>query len=563
MRIWWTVALWITVLAVARAASVIVFINPANAGPRIPLEIDDQPNWVQWATPAAGDGLNRLLSIPSGIDWEGAERNFAFRPTLPHYWRSRGLADLQRRGYAVALSKRLGEKRIIALEDANGAVSTLALTVAADPRFSTVESIGSTQSLLTEGIYVTEAKNWDDVERIARRGANRLLVVEYPPLMPGHFSHLWLRGPGWENLAVAAPTKGADGYLAATDLLPLLMAEPVRTTVVEPWKTPRRWIAFAYGPARVAVGVGFVIMLIGLAAATWSVVEERRVFWRQELAAISLLVPAALLQCGWACRWLGRDLVSGWLILSLLILVLLTHGVRRLFGNNTLLATYAVGFVASITGEVIYGPVSPVFTTGGGVSLGIAIGYLGGLAGSIPRESATGPWLVRLAAMAFILLPISDPFCLAGVAPSVLIGLVFTAIACGERWIPPIVLWILAIGMPFVKGIGHGYVFSRHELYANYWDPQALNLASVIGRVSSPEWIIAGFAVIAVALVGFRFLRHQLRRLHQIDPRVGGLIALAGVLAITGIAMPTFLPVVPFLVLLGMTTTLVDVTIRV
>jgi hypothetical protein len=184
MKFWWTVALWMTVIAVTRAAAIIVLINPASAGPRIPLEIDDQPNWVRWPTPAAGDGLNRLLSITSGIDWEGAERNFVFRPATPHHWRSKGLADLQRRGYAVALSKRLGEQRILALEDGAGAVSTLALIVAADPRYATVESISPLSPLRPDGIYVSEAKNWDDVERLVRRGGDRLLVVEYPPIMP-------------------------------------------------------------------------------------------------------------------------------------------------------------------------------------------------------------------------------------------------------------------------------------------------------------------------------------------------------------------------------------------
>jgi hypothetical protein len=518
---------------------------------------------VRWPTPAAGDGLNRLLSIASGIDWEGAERNFAFRPATPHHWRSRGLADLQRRGYAVALSKRLGEQRILALEDDAGAVSTQALIVAADPRYATVESISPLSPLRPDGIYVTEAKNWDEVERLVRRGGDRLLVVEYPPIMPGHFSHVWLRGPGWENLSVASPTKGADGYLAATDLLPLLMADPVRTTAIEPWKTPRRWIAFAYGPARIAVGFGFVGMLIGLVAATWSVVEERRVRWRQELAAVSLLVPAAWLQCGWLCRGLGPELVTGWLVVSILALALVTHALRRVLGQDTLLTTFLVGFAASVSGEVIYGPISPVFTTGAAFSLCIVIGYLTGLAGSIPRQSTVGPWIVRLAGIAFVLLPISAPFCLSGIQPPLLLGLTVSAIACGERWLPPVVPWVIAVGIPFVKGIGHGYIFSRHELYANYWDPQALNLASVVARVSSPEWSVAEIAVIAVALVGFRFLKHQLRRLHRLDPRVGSVIVLAGICAILGIAMPTLLPGVPILVLMGLTTTLLDVTIRV
>jgi hypothetical protein len=38
---------------------------------------------------------------------------------------------------------------------------------------------------------------------------------------------------------------------------------------------------------------------------------------------------------------------------------------------------------------------------------------------------------------------------------------------------------------------------------------------------------------------------------------------MAGICAILGVAMPTLLPAVPILVLLGLTTTLLDVTIRV
>jgi hypothetical protein len=246
-----------------------------------------------------------------------------------------------------------------------------------------------------------------------------------------------------------------------------------------------------------------------------------------------------------------------------LVLALVRHALRRVLGQDTLLTTFLLGFAASVSGEVIYGPISPVFTTGGALSLCIVIGYLTGLAGTIPRQSTVGPWIVRLAGIAFVLLPISAPFCLSGIQPPLLLGLTVSAIACGERWLPPIVPWVIAVGFPFMKGIGHGYVFSRHELYANYWDPQALNLASVVARVSSPEWPIAGIGVITVALVGFRFLKHQLRRLHRLDPRVGSVIVLAGICAILGIAMPTLLPAVPILVLVGLTTTLLDVTIRV
>lgn len=563
MRLWLTVLLWFTVVIVSPAASVILFISPAKAGPAIPLAIDDQPNWVRWPTPAAGNGLNRLLSIPSGIDWEGTDRNFAFKPKGDHQWQSKGLADLQRRGYAVALSKRLGSKRILALESADGAVSRLALTVAADPRYSAVDSVPADQPLNPSGIYVGEAKSWDEVQLLQRRGADRILVVEYPPIMPGHYSHVWMRGPEWENLAVAAPTKGADGYLAATDLLPLLLSEPTRIVAIEPWKTPRRWIAFAYGPAKVAVALGFLILMLGLAAITWSVVEERRVPWRQELALASLLVPAAWMNSGWLCRWLGPDQVVGWLIIALLFLVLVNQVIRRWMGNEALLATFLTAFAATMTGEVIYGPISPVFTNSGGLCLGIALGYLVGLASYVPRQSATASWLVRVAAPAFILLPVSETFCLSGVTPTLLIGLTVAALAAGERWVPPIYLWLIAMLLPFTKGIGHGYVFSRHELYANFWDTQAVNFASIAAQMTRLEWPIVFAAALAVVLIGFRFLRHQLRRLHRIDPRVDGLLAITVAWGIVGSTVPALLPAVPILLLISLITIQLDVTLRV
>jgi hypothetical protein len=117
--------------------------------------------------------------------------------------------------------------------------------------------------------------------------------------------------------------------------------------------------------------------------------------------------------------------------------------------------------------------------------------------------------------------------------------------------------------VPLTKGISHAYVFSRHELYGNYWDTQAINIASVAARILRPEWFAVAVSLTAVLLFGFRFLRHQYRRLRRLDPRIDGLITYAIVWGIIGVAFPILLPAVPVMLVIGTTALLLDVTIRV
>jgi hypothetical protein len=535
-------------------AKVLVLIAPKVAGPQIPLSIDENPNWIRWQSGRESgqknDNLARLLEISSGRTWEAADRYFQFRPDGNHLWTSDGLVGLQRKGFAVATAEHLGSRRFVPLETDQGAVASESLTVAMDPRFGQIRSIPYPQALESDGLYVYVAKSWNELESLRQRGASRIIAVEFPPPPGQGFSHLWVKDGGWGSGTLRGPNDGVPGLFAPRNLVSLLTQDPLETIAPVPARNPMRWMMAASDTGGKTIWLGFILMTVATLALGVCVIRERPWPAVMHLGRASILIPAAWMLSGWLNLWLGPSGAPFWLLLTWMLLALIAWAwsLRTRDKKANLAPVFWVGLLASLIGQLTFGPVSPVFSASGGIGFVSLIGYLTGLAAINAGNPAS--WIVRVACL---LVALRLPFPWDGLpdVPAVLVtGLVFAAIVIGERWLPfwvPAAVALLALGS---KTIAHGAVVARDGQFTNYWDSEAVNVLGLIQSLTHPFWVIVLATILGLLFVGNRFLFHQVRRWARLDPRAGAMATLTLVVLLTGLSEPILLTGLPILVLM-------------
>ena len=546
---------------VGNGARVLVLIDPKVAGPQIPLSIDENPNWIRWKSGRdsgqRNDNLARLLEISSGRAWEAADRYFQFHPAGEHLWTSDGLVGLQRKGFAVATAEHLGSRRFVPLETDQGAVANESLTVAMDPRFGQIRSVPAGQPLEKDGLYVFVAKHWNELERLRQRGASRILAVEFPPPPGQGFSHLWVKDGGWGSRTMVGPNDGVPGLFAPKNLVALLTQDPLETIPPESAKNPMRWMIAEQETGRRTVWLGFAIMTLTTVVIGICVMRERQWPGVMVVARAASLIPAAWMLSGWLSLWLGPSGAPFWMMLTWILLSILAWGwgLRSPVSHPSLAPYFWVGLLASILGQLTFGPVSPVFSDGGGIGFVALISYLAGLAAISAANPAS--WVVRVIGL---LLALRLPFAWDGLPdlPAFMItSLVCGSIVIGERWLPfwvPVLIALAALGS---KTIAHGAIVARDGQFMNYWDSEAVNVFELIQSLTHPYWLIVTATFLGLLFIGNRFLLHQVRRWARMDPRAGALATLTFVILLTGLSEPILLTGVP---ILGLMTLLVAFT---
>jgi len=538
----------------SNGAGVLVLIDPKVAGPQIPLAIDENPNWIRWKTGRdsgqRNDNLTRLLEISSGRTWEAADRYFQFRPAGDHLWTSDGLVGLQRKGFAVATAEHLGQRRFVPLETDQGAVANESLTVAMDPRYGQIRSVPADLPLDKGGLYVFAAKSWNELERLRQRGASRILAVEFPPPPGQGFSHLWVKDGGWGSGTMRGPNDGVPGLFAPKNLVALLTQDPLQTVPPVPARNPMRWMMAERGAGNQTVWLGFVIMTLATVATGICVIRERQWTGVMLLGRAAILVPAAWMLSGWLNLWLGPSGAPFWMMLIWIFLSILAWGWGlKSSGSRQSLAPYFwVGLLASIAGQMTFGPISPVFSDSGGIGFVALIGYVTGLAGINAGNPAS--WTVRVIG---VLLALRLPFPWDGLPdlPAIVVTcLVCSTIVIGERWLPfwiPALIALTALGS---KTVAHGAIVARDGQFMNYWDSEAVNVLGLIQTLTHPFWVIVLATILGLLFVGNRFLFHQVRRWARLDPRAGAMATLTLVVLLTGLSEPILLIGLPVLVLM-------------
>ena len=59
--------------AVIPASDILVFIHAKDAGPQVPAGDYIHPLWILWPPASDSTGINRLMSVPSGMNWRSQE----------------------------------------------------------------------------------------------------------------------------------------------------------------------------------------------------------------------------------------------------------------------------------------------------------------------------------------------------------------------------------------------------------------------------------------------------------------------------------------------------------
>src|SRR5688572_18261060 len=112
--------LLLTILGLAHAADLLILIPAKDAGPTVPLDNYSHPTWILWPVAATPQQTNRLLSLPSGVDWQQvAPSEYLVNRTSAEWLNAEAWQAV---GYADALRRNLGSRGVFAYVPKSGAI---------------------------------------------------------------------------------------------------------------------------------------------------------------------------------------------------------------------------------------------------------------------------------------------------------------------------------------------------------------------------------------------------------------------------------------------------------
>jgi len=520
--IWLLIFVVLSQVCVAEPASVLVFIKTKYAGPTIPEQIDDHSLWVKWPQREARDVLWPVLSVTTGQDWRITESELTVS-SIDTNWVFAEHVSFVNRGIAIQLQQNLDGRHFEVLGNPAGGASRLALIAAISPKSDLVKVLSPTQRLEENGLYVTEARHWDEVAAVRKRTKGRILVLEWSDEPARMLSHVWLLGEGWPIGTPRSNKFRVTGTLALTEIGKLL-AVPKRFTFtsLNRGEVARRWGGESPGISfGLCVVAAFFAVILGIA--TWCVSQERNsALARAGLDAL-LVLPACLSISGAAARYLGPELL--WLCVPPLIVILVLLG--QLIGKLVLVSKgaisqisvlFGINVVALSLGEPSWSALSSVFQETdrplSGMWVGAWLLSLIGIASISAGKPTLWAWGSRLLlAAAFGISLVNPGWCAA--AGIVVLCAPFWAVIVGERWVPN---WLVAgaiFGCGAINGLRHAVTFAPQDRFVTFWDIPAVNLWWYGFGLRDPAfWFAIGLCIL-LAILGDRFYFRQLKRTIQ------------------------------------------------
>jgi len=513
----------------ARASDVLVLIDPADAGPRVPTSDYMHPLWMLWPHES---GKNQLMSLPSGMDWR-AQLGDDFFDETGH---ALAAPSLTRRGYFQAVHQYLRYQTVAALPDRHGnyAPSTLQAALTA-PQVQLAQTQASLQVTTVSGPHA-----WDDMADIARHSGGKVMVVELPTKDGVPWSRIWLKGDGWPDGLPILPSTRIPGLIPAREALNFF-ADPSRVewepNEVYRWGGANRWLEYGHFTVPVfLVFVGVVAIYIA-GCAVYCIVREERGRIALFLLRALVLGPAILILGG---RFAAHTMVNGWP--QWLLAGAVCTGLAA-YATNLLAARY-LKTAHPLFGEMWIGfcvcalvdPVWSVFSQ--------TLGFH-----QVPISPEAFASLCTYA-VAWIAFSRQDPNLdlkqvaqwAVMAAPFVLIAPI-AAVAIGavtglKKHLP-----LLTGALLLTQGIlgKHGLTYAANDLYASLKEKQAVNLADHVAFVSSPAFIGFALFVLIVWIAGDRFLTHQIRRSLTFNRQPIALAKAAAVFLPLGIVEPPYL----------------------
>ena len=536
--------------AVIPASDILVFIHAKDAGPQVPAGDYIHPLWILWPPASDSTGINRLMSVPSGMNWRSQELDASFETTktFPNSKNSGSLGD---RGYFEATRAYLGETPVIAVSDKSGAYSLDTLQAALTRPLQI--PFAAFSGPFPPGLLVTTVDGqhaWDDVAGIVTRVGGRALIVELPGKGDTTWTRAWLKGKGWPDGIPVSSLARIPGLVPATEALDLLR-EPERhswiQTDINRWGGPNRWLEFGHytGPIFLVFVAVFAIYVAG--CAVFCIVREESGRLAAILIRLLILGPAILIlggrlaATGQVSKWLS------WLVLASAILTMAALGsnlvVKRLLSHpHPLLGEMLVGLVTatlvdptwSVLGNSIGPHISRVSTEAFGVWCAYGVGSVAFI------RSWRFDWKLILMAIPLSSLALATLFLWMPDVTAVLVFATASLSCCLPRGVAMFAVVPAFIGA--AQGpLSHGLAYAPQGLYSTYQASQALNVAEHVAFFAKPTFI--GFALLAIVvyIAGDRFFSHQIRRTLRFNRQPMALVNGMVVFAVTGIVSPLFL----------------------
>lgn len=525
----------------ANAADVLVLIDSKDAGPRVPTAAYIHPTWILW--PAASDaaGTNRLMSIPTGIDWHAQPGDDLFDVDL----RPVNAASLARRGYFEATRG----KSLTPVTDRDGRVSLPTLQASlTQPNPVKPVSYGGP---LPAGLLVVTVKGpraWDDMADIARRAGGRVLVVELPQRDQPPWTRMWLKGQGWpENALPELPSTGIPGLLPAREVVSFLKdgGGVWLANDTYRWGGANRWLEHGHFTAPVFMVFVGVVAIYVAGLAVYCTIREERGRLAQVLLRLLILGPAILVLAG---RLTSRGMITDWpmwLMGSGILLMAVAYGVnfltaRLLPQSHALLGEMIVGLITCLTVDPswsIFGnALGAHFVTDCPEVFGSMAAYAVGCMAFLRTDRRFDVVLVAqfvglALALRFLALPWFPGY--GAAAGLIALGVLFPRSLF-------VICPIMVAGYVY-EALPNGVTYAANDLYATFAASKALNLADHVALVSSPAFIGFALFVLIVWIAGDKFLAHQVRRALAFNRQPMAFAYGTAAFAVVGLVNPTHL----------------------
>lgn len=550
MRLALIALLWFASL-LSWGADVLVLISAKDAGPAVPVHDYIHPYWVLWPDASDPAGSNRVMSIPSGMDWKPAQDDGNFETDGP-FPRPTNASSLSDRGYFQAVEANLGSDSVAVVADKKGgfAPSVLRAGLVKPLQIPWAPFKGPLPDQLLVA-SVSGPRAWDDLADLARRAGGRVLVVELPVGEDPKWSRMWLRGKGWPTGLPALESVRVPGLVPARDLFKLLRSPQTfqwTPNDTQKWGAANRWLEFGQNTGPVFLVFAAVVAIYIAGCAVYAILREER--GRVALGMLRMLVlgPAVLVlggrltAIGFASNW------SVWLLVAAILLelaaLLLNLGLSRLLLTaHPMLGEMVAGFLVLVLVDPVWSVISGSI---GPRAVGTSPEALGALC------AYTAGWVSFMRAT-----PKLDLFF---VGQALVLGLIWFFL--GLRWLdlpygalvsfgvalasalPLLCVLASVAGLATMAWFGKvrcGLTYAPRDLFQSYASSRALNLADHVGFFSSSAFI--GFTLFAavVWIAGDRFFSHQVRRSLALNRQPLALVrASLGFLAI-GLVCPPFL----------------------
>lgn len=541
-------ALLLILAGQAWSADLLILIPARDAGPTVPLANYSHPIWILWSKPAGPDQSNRLLSLPSGVDWQAIAPTNDFQVDANRArWMS--APAWEKMGFFKAARKFVGSRTIFAYRKKGEAVppSTL-LAASAFPTTPLVTTDGRWPSNAFVVATVSGPTAWDEKAKLAAKAEGRVMVVEIPDDPSAMWTRIWLEGKGWPDGVPTLSSSRVPGLVRSREAMRIFI-DPTQAiwkpSLTEP---PNRWLEYGHQTAPVLLVFLGVIAIYIIGLGVYATLRE--VMSRAELFLLRLLVlgPVTLVVAGKLTAVTSLNLWPQWHVLSLAVLFLTAWLINLIVGRfseafHPLWGEFAVGMLAVLFVDPAFSmfshvlgphraPVSPeafgamaAYVVGSRALWTVKPGF------RIVTAVIAGGMVLKFCASSEWLAPVAF-----GCFPLLIVAYGGSAIRNLKIWLPVMAVLglISALWLP-------GLAYAPAGLVRNLSQVDKFNCAEQIAFLMSPTFVCFCLVAIISWIAGDKFLGHQFRRAMSFSPQPTAFFPIALCFAVAGVFIPLYL----------------------